>query len=145
MMTTGISTDDLSKVKIWYPSMRAVKGHKMGNGNYRVVIVDLIGVRSHTDSTKLKYRVLIDLDSFPNSVPGAFVMFPDSDSIEHVNIGHGATTGLAPNRKICSICLGSIGGPFSTWPQSSVERLRGFMNHLEHVLNTPNTGSRMRG
>ena len=57
-MISGISADDLNKVRIWYPSMRAVKGHKMGNGNYRVVIVDLIGVKSHTDPSKIKYRIL---------------------------------------------------------------------------------------
>ena len=144
-MTSGISADDLNKVRIWYPSMRAVKGHKMGNGNYRVVIVDLVGVKSHTDSSKIKYRILIDLNSFPNSVPKAFVMFPESRSIQHVNIGHGAVTPLAPNREICSICLGAIATPFAKWPNSQVERLRGFLNHLEYVMNTPNTASRMRG
>ena len=69
---------------------------------------------------------------------------PRDGSIQHVNIGYGAVDPLAPNREICSICLGAIATPFGKWPNSQVEMLRGFLNHLEHVMNTPNAASHMR-
>ena len=142
---SGISAEDISKLRVWYPSMRPVKGHKMGNGNHRVVVVDLIGVKSHTNSAKVRYRILLDLSGFPKNVPSAYVLSPDSDNILHVNIGYGERTNLAPNRRICRSCMGKIDTVFSLWPSAHLDRMRGFLNHLENILNTPNTGSRMRG
>lgn len=141
----GISESDIIKLRVWYPSMRAVKGHRMANGNIRVIIVDLVGVKSHRDSTKLKYRILIDLSRFPSEPPESFVLYPKSDQIHHVNIGYGNKNNLAPNREICQICQGQIGAVFKSWSDQPLARMRGFMNHLENILNTPNTGSRMRG
>ena len=72
------------------PLVRAVRGHGIGNGNHRVVILNLVGVRSHTDDTKLMYRLLLDLSNFPNSQPSAFVLSPRDEDIKHVNIGNGS-------------------------------------------------------
>jgi len=143
---SGISSDEIVELRIWYPSMRAVRGHGIGNGNHRVVILNLVGVRSHTDDTKLMYRLLLDLSNFPNSQPSAFVLSPRDEDIKHVNIGNGSFTNLVPNRKVCSICLGGgSASAFTSWPRERLTRMRGFLNHLENVLNTPNTASRARG
>ena len=56
---SGISSEEIVELRIWYPSMRAVRGHGIGNGNHRVVILNLVGVRSHTDDSKLMYRLLM--------------------------------------------------------------------------------------
>ena len=82
---SGISSDEIVELRIWYPSMRAVRGHGIGNGNHRVVILNLVGVRSHTDDTKLMYRLLLDLSNFPNSQPSAFVLSPRDEDIKHVH------------------------------------------------------------
>ena len=142
---SGFSSEDITKLRVWYPSMRPVKGHKMGSGNYRVLVVDLIGVRSHTNAAKVRYRLLLDLSGFPQKVPLVYVLSPDSDRIQHVNIGYGETLDLAPNREICRICLGKIDAVSPLWPNAPLDKMRGFLNHLENILNTPNTGSRMRG
>ncbi|MAN23803.1 MAG: hypothetical protein CME10_06005 [Gemmatimonadetes bacterium] len=143
--TNGISLGDLTKLRVWYPSMRGVKGHMTQSKNYRVIVVDLIGVKSHTNPTKIKYRILLDLSDFPRNHPQAFVLSPPSEDIEHVNIGHAQKNNLAPNKPMCVICLGAINSIFSSWDQDVLVRMRGFLNHLENILNTPNTGSRMRG
>ncbi len=142
---SGMPSEDINKLRVWYPSMRPVKGHGMGSGNSRVLVVDLVGVKSHTNAAKVRYRILMDLSRFPDSPPVAYVLSPESDAIHHVNIGHGERTNLAPNRRICRICLGDIEIVFSAWPGTHLGRMRGFLNHLENILNTPNTASRMRG
>ena len=143
---SGISTEEIVELRVWYPSMRAVRGHGIGNGNHRVVILNLVGVRSHNDGSKLMYRLLLDLSNFPNTQPSAYVLSPRDKDIQHVNIGNGAITNLVPNRMVCRICLGGgSAGAFSSWPKERLTRMRGFLNHLENVLNTPNTGSRARG
>jgi len=142
---SGMPTEHINKLRVWYPSMRPVKGHGMGSGNSRVIVVDLVGVKSHTNAAKVRYRILMDLSRFPESPPLAYVMSPESEAIQHVNVGYGERTNLAPNRRICKICLGNIDGVFFSWPGDHLSRMRGFLNHLENILNTPNTASRMRG
>ena len=36
--TNGISLGDLTKLRVWYPSMRGVKGHMTQSKNYRVIL-----------------------------------------------------------------------------------------------------------
>ena len=37
---SGMPTEHINKLRVWYPSMRPVKGHGMGSGNIRVIVVD---------------------------------------------------------------------------------------------------------
>ena len=140
----GITSDELRRVMIQYPSTAAVRQHRMGNGNFGVIQVSMIGVHSATDSSDVRYQVLIDFRNFPASMPVAYIRSPSSSEIRHCNIYRNDRYALAPNIDLCAICVGSYQSSYVNLPESREMRLGCFLNQIQYILSNPNPNSKAR-
>ena len=101
----GLSLPEMKHLKIQYPSLKTVRSHILPNGNSGIVTISMLGVKSPTDDTTVKYDLIIDFRRFPVSPPSAYVRHPSDPDIRHVNIGEG-TRLLSRRAEICWVCVG---------------------------------------
>ncbi len=136
----GLSHSELISMKVQYPSLKVVRSHKLSHGNAGIITVSMLGVKSHSDRTNVRYDLIIDFRDFPHSVPTAYVRNPADSEIKHVNIGSAQRYSFAPGAPICWVCVG--GGRYSTmyqsFPQDRRFRLEAFFTQLQNTLRTPN-------
>lgn len=140
----GITPDELRRVLIQYPSTAAVRQHKMRNGNLGVIQVSMVGVKSSSDSSQVRYQVLIDFRNFPSTTPKAFIRSPHSSEISHCNIHKSDRYPLAPNIDLCAVCIGRYADDYESLPEARVMRLGCYLNQIQYILSNPNPNSRAR-
>lgn len=136
----GLSHSELRGMSIQFPSLKMVKSHKLSHGNAGIITVCMLGVKSHSDRTTVRYDLVIDFRDFPSSVPTAYVRNPADADIKHVNIAEGQRYSFAPGADICWICVGGsrYDAQFQNYPKDRRFRLDAFFTQLHQTLRNPN-------
>ncbi|RZD49068.1 MAG: hypothetical protein CXT65_06515 [Methanobacteriota archaeon] len=140
----GLAADDLSHMKIDYPSVASIRNLRLPNGNFGVVQLTMIGRQSHKNSQTISYQILIDFRGFPAELPHAYVRSPDDSQIMHCNIYHSDRYPFAPRISLCNVCIGDYSAAFSGLPKDRLQRLFCYLNQLQYALSNPNTGDTAR-
>ena len=140
----GLAADDLSHMKIDYPSAGPIRNLRLPNGNFGVVQLTMIGRQSHKNSQTISYQILIDFRGFPAELPHAYVRSPDDSQIMHCNIYHADRYPFAPRISLCNVCIGDYSAAFSGLPKDRLQRLFCYLNQLQYALSNPNTGDTAR-
>ena len=135
----GLSLPEMKHLKIQYPSLKTVRSHILPNGNSGIVTISMLGVKSHTDDTTVKYDLIIDFRRFPVSPPSAYVRHPSDPDIRHVNIGEGTRVAFAPRAEICWVCVGGkFPEQFESYARDRKFRLVTYIQQLQYTLRNPN-------
>tara|TARA_B100000401_G_C52591023_1_gene617281 strand:+ start:97 stop:513 length:417 start_codon:yes stop_codon:yes gene_type:complete len=129
----------MKHLKIQYPSLKTVRSHILPNGNSGIVTISMLGVKSHTDDTTVKYDLIIDFRRFPVSPPSAYVRHPSDPDIRHVNIGERTRVSFAPRAEICWVCVGGkFPEQFESYARDRKFRLATYIQQLQYTLRNPN-------
>jgi len=137
----GLTSNDLRRMKIIYPSAAPIGVHRLPNGNFGAVLVDMVGRKSHRSNDTITYQIVIDFRSFPVEVPDALVKTPKDSDILHCNIWH-ARDGepIAPRISLCRICIGldKYQVMYENLARDRLQRLDCYLNQLQYALSNPN-------
>ncbi len=141
----GLDNHEINKAKIFYPSIKTVRSHRMPNGNNGVIILVMNGVVSEKDGKRTDYELIVDAREFPFESPRVFVMTPECSQIKHCNIYRSDNYNIAPAMDICPICLGpEWQEAYDKLVKKRTSRLLAFLNHIQNVLSTPNEDDKAR-
>jgi hypothetical protein len=125
-----------------YPSLNYVKNYSNKN-EVGAFVLNLQGVVSHQDKTKINYQIIVDARDSEDS-PQAYILNPSCENIQHVNIFKKGVYSIFPSREICGICLGSGFIEMYQDLADENERLGIFLNQISDVLNNPNPNDAAR-
>jgi hypothetical protein len=133
---------DIAKGHFFSLDIAAAKG----NGDITVIAVTILGIRGSKSAyrriDKVEYRLLADVSDLSAGLPETWIVSPQADQIEHVNI---FTPSLCPltNTRLPYICWGNGD---SRWLQASPghRTLGNYLEAARQVLGSANLNSPAR-